>query len=319
MTPPSTPRLGIAIPQVAVGDAPACRLARFLESAESAGFDGLWVQEDILTGRGTLEPLSLLTFAAGLTRTIPLGVATLLTSVRNAVQLAKSLATIDVLSGGRLIVGAALGAETASYPAFGLSSARRVNRFVESLHLMRELWRGEPVWFDGETARLRGEVMTPVPRQRPGPPIWIGGHSSGAVERAVRLGDGFVGAGASTTAEFAACAATIVKLRAQMGHDAFFPLAKRVFVAVDRDGSRARRQLTDWLACFYGDAERAERIALAGTPEACVEGIQQVIRAGASDIILNFVANEEHSLDLTATEILPQLRRVGEDVRKETL
>jgi alkanesulfonate monooxygenase SsuD/methylene tetrahydromethanopterin reductase-like flavin-dependent oxidoreductase (luciferase family) len=307
MTPRTAPRFGIAIPQVAVGDVPGLRLARFLRSVEEAGLDSAWVQEDILTGRGTLEPLSLLAFAAPLTTRIRLGVATLLTPMRNAVQLAKSLATIDILSNGRLTAGIALGTDTAAYPAFGLSHTGRVTRFVEGLHIMRALWRGEPVWFDGETATFRGEVMTPRPRQRPGPPIWIGGHTTPALERAARLGDGFVGAGASTTSEFATHVATIRSLRDEMGRDAPFSFAKRVFVAVDRDGSRARRQLTDWLAWFYDDADLAQRIGLAGTVETCAEGLEEVAGAGATDVILNFVVNEEHALELATTEVLPRL------------
>src|SRR4051812_19896612 len=100
MTTRPAPRIGVAVPQVAVGVAPASRLNRFCAEAESAGFDGIWLQEDILSERGTLEPLALLGFVAAATESASLGVATLLTPMHNPVHLAKSLATIDLLSGG---------------------------------------------------------------------------------------------------------------------------------------------------------------------------------------------------------------------------
>src|SRR5215470_10285859 len=125
---------GIGIPQMfSTSPVDVDLVRRFLSRAEELDYESLWVQERIIGDFPMLEPVSLLTYAAGLTSRLRLGTSVLLTVLRNPVQLAKSLATLDQLSEGRLIVGVGIGGHVPE-SIFGLSSERRATRFVEGLH-----------------------------------------------------------------------------------------------------------------------------------------------------------------------------------------
>jgi alkanesulfonate monooxygenase SsuD/methylene tetrahydromethanopterin reductase-like flavin-dependent oxidoreductase (luciferase family) len=136
-------------------------MRRFLERAEALGFESAWVVEQVLGAFPCLEPVELLAWAAALTSRIRLGTAVLLTPLRSPVQLAKGLATLDQLSGGRLDVGIGLGGNPKIYPAFGISASRRVARFNEGLRLMRALWTEPRVTFAGEFWQLEDAAMEP--------------------------------------------------------------------------------------------------------------------------------------------------------------
>src|SRR5262245_34354609 len=114
-------RLAVGLPQAwTTGGLDRPRIRRFLERAEQRGFESAWVVEQVLGAVPSLEPIELLTWAAALTERIRLGTAVLLTPLRSPVHLAKSLATLDQLSGGRLDVGIGLGGNPRAYPAFGI-------------------------------------------------------------------------------------------------------------------------------------------------------------------------------------------------------
>jgi probable F420-dependent oxidoreductase len=304
-------QVAVAIPQTPetpAVDVPA--LATFIQEAETLGVHSLWVQEQILGAHPSLEPLMLLAHAAALTRRPRLGVAVLLTLLRNPIQLAKALASLDQLSAGRLVVGVGLGDETAHYPAFGITSAARVRRFTEGLEVMKRLWSEDCVTSEGRFWTLRAAAVAPKPIQRPHLPIWIGARHPAALRRAARLGDGFIGAGASSTQEFAAHVALLRRFLAENGRDAArYPIAKRVYVALDENRSRALTRLRRWFGAFYGDSGLADRVALVGGGDACAAGVREVQAAGADLVILNFVDDELASLRRAARELLPRLNR----------
>lgn len=195
--------LAVAIPQTFLqGPIDPKRVRDFLVRAEALGFGSAWVVEQILGRLPSLEPVALLTWAAALTERIRLGSAVLLTALRSPVHLAKSLTTLDHLSGGRLLVGVGLGIARL-HRAFGLAPERRAERFVEGIRLMTRLWTEPRVTFTGEFWRLEDATMEPKPLQKPHPPLWFGAHHPNALRRAVELGDGFMGAGSASTAQFA--------------------------------------------------------------------------------------------------------------------
>ena len=197
-------RLAVGIPQAwTTGGIDRAGMRRFLERAEALGFESAWVVEQVLGSIPSLEPVECLAWAAALTERIRLGTAVLLTPLRSPVHLAKSLATLDQLSGGRLDVGIGLGGNTKVYPAYGITAARRVARFNEGLRLMRALWTEPRVTFAGEFWQLENATMEPKPVQRPHPPLWLGGHHPDALRRAVGWAAGFMGAGSASTATFA--------------------------------------------------------------------------------------------------------------------
>ena len=115
-------------------------------------------------------------------------VATLLLPLHNPVDLAERVATMDIITGGRFILSAALGYRDEEYDAFGVDRKQRVSRYVECLEVMKRLWTQEVVTFEGKHFRLQGARMPLKPIQKPHPPIWIAANGDDAVRRAARLG-----------------------------------------------------------------------------------------------------------------------------------
>ena len=302
-------RFGVAIPQTILAGAFDLRgIQKFLARAEALGFESAWVVEQILGSIRSLEPVTLLTYAAACTERLRLGPAVLLTALRSPVHLAKALATLDHLSGGRLDVGVGLGGNPRIYPAFGLAPARRADRFAEGLRVMKRLWTEERVTFDGEFYKLQNASMEPKPQQKPHPPLWFGGHHPSALRRAVKLGDGFIGAGSVSTATFLDEAKLLRGLLEEAGRDpATFPLGKRVYIAVDRDRARAGRRLAEWFGAFYGKPELAAEVSVWGDPGECLDRLSEITAAGVGFLMLNPVFDELEHLDQFASEIAPKL------------
>ena len=311
MTGPNQVRFAVAIPQVLTqSSADTATLQTFLTRAEALGYESAWVMEQILGQAPSLEPVTLLSYAAAVTRRLRLGLAVLITPLRNPVQLAKSLATLDQLSGGRLMVGVGLGGNTRIYPAFGLSPERRVQRFAEGLRLMKRLWTEDRVTFDGEFWKLENAAMEPKPIQKPHPPLWFGGRQPAALRRAVELGDAFMGAGSNSTAEFREQVAHVRTYLAEARRDpSTFPIAKRVYLEVDPDKARALERLRKWFGLFYGNPTLADRVAIVGDAQECIAGLREVRAAGAELILLNPVFEEVRYLDLLASEVVPAVSR----------
>jgi probable F420-dependent oxidoreductase len=301
--------LGVAIPQTVLqGGFDVAKLRTFLARAEALGFESAWVVEQILGGIRSLEPVTLLTWAAACTERLRLAPAVLLTALRSPVHLAKALSSLDHLSGGRLTVGVGLGGNPTIYPAFGLSATRRAARFAEGLRLVKRLWTEERVTFDGEFFKLQNASMQPKPLQKPHPPLWFGGHHPNALKRAVELGDGFIGAGSLSTAGFLEEVALLRRLLKDAGRDpASFPLGKRVYIAVDEDRARAGRRLAEWFGAFYGKPELAAEVCVWGGPEECVDRLGEIVAAGVGFLMLNPVFDETEHLELFASRIAPKL------------
>ena len=302
-------RLGVAIPQTIQSGAFDLRgIQKFLARAEALGFESAWVVEQILGSIRSLEPVTLLTYAASCTERLRLGAAVLLTALRSPVHLAKALATLDHLSGGRLDVGVGLGGNPRIYGAFGLTSARRADRFAEGLRVMKRLWTEERVAFDGEFYKLQNASMEPKPLQKPHPPLWFGGHHPNALRRAVELGDAFIGAGSISTKAFLDEVKLLRGLIKESGKDpARFPLGKRVYIAVDHDRARAGRRLAEWFGAFYGRPELAAEVSVWGEPAECVERLSEITGAGVGFLMLNPVFDEMEQLELFASALAPKL------------
>lgn len=302
--------LAVAIPQTFTGGPVDPRQIRdYLGRAEALGFASAWVVEQIFGTIPSLEPVELLTYAAACTERLRLGTAVLLTGLRSPVHLAKSLGTLDHLSGGRLIVGVGLGAKARAYPgAYGIGAERRAARFTEGIRLMKRLWTEPRVTFAGDFWRLENAAMEPKPVQKPHPPIWFGGHHPNALRRTVELGDGFMGAGSVATEKFAEEVTLLRRLLAEAGRDpARFPIGKRVYIAVDRDRDRAARRLGEWFGAFYGKPELTGQVAVYGDVDTCLEGLRRVIDAGARLVMLHAVFDERDHLERFAADIAPKL------------
>ena len=301
--------LGIAAPQTFPnGEVDLELIRRYANRAEEFGYQSLWVVEQLIGSTPTPEPVTFLTYLAAITERIRLGSAVVIATTRNPTLLAKQLSTVDVLSRGRLIVGTALGGRPWTYPLFGGPSERRVRHFTESIGVMKALWTQERAVFNGELWQLDGVPMSPKPVQKPHPPLWFGGRHPSGLRRTARMADGFMGAGSTSTAQFREHVLIVREELDRRGRDpGEFPISKRVYIAVDDDADRAEQRLTDWFGAWYGRAEMGSEVSVWGSIEACVEGLQEVINAGAGMVMLNPVFDYEEHLERLASEVGPAL------------
>jgi probable F420-dependent oxidoreductase len=281
----------------------------FLGRAETLGFEGVWTQEQVLGVFPQLAPTEMLTYAAACTERIRLGCAVYVTPLHNPVQLAKALSSLDQLSGGRLEIGVGAGGKRRPFGAFDADAGSYLARFTEGVRLMQACWTEPEITFHGRFWQLDGEAMEPKPWQKPFPRLWFGGGHRNALRRAVRLGDGFFGAGSTTTAQFREQVAALRTILADEGRDpGGFPIAKRVYVHVDDDVARARQIVTEELARIY-DHLRADLtpVAVFGSADACADGVRDVIDAGAEMILFTPLRYEAAQLEYLAAEVVPQL------------
>jgi probable F420-dependent oxidoreductase len=180
-------------------------MVEILQAVERCGFESAWTGEHVVAIDPQVPPspiapdfsmvdtVAALSFAAAATKRILLGSGIILLAQRNPVVLAKELASIDVLSQGRLLVGVGVGYVEGEFQALGIPYEERGARVSEHIEAMRALWTQDKPAFDGRFTSFNGIQSKPSPVQKPHPPIIIGGMSAPAYRRAVRHGSGWYG------------------------------------------------------------------------------------------------------------------------------
>ena len=164
------------------------RFGVVVDELERCGFDSLWVSERI--GADAPDPLVAMSYAAGRTTRLKFGMSVMVLPGRNPVVLAKALASLATMSGGRLLPAFGLGAvHPLEQQAFGVERSERARWFDESMAVMRACWTGEPVVHDGERYRYDGVRVKPVPERMD---VWLGGYAPSELRRVGRLGDGWL-------------------------------------------------------------------------------------------------------------------------------
>ncbi len=202
-------QIGISLPQLGPQATPE-NLVRCAKRAEELGYDSVWVLERLLWPlrpqepypatpdgglpeqyQAVLDPIETLTFVAAHTKRVRLGTSVLVLPYHTPIQLARRIATLDVLSAGRVEVGIGTGWSRDEYAAAGTPFERRGERTDEFLRVMIDLWTKDPVGFDGSFYHIPESKVGPKPVQKPHPPIYVGGLSPKALERSVQLADGW--------------------------------------------------------------------------------------------------------------------------------
>ncbi|MET9325675.1 LLM class flavin-dependent oxidoreductase [Tsukamurella sp. NPDC003166] len=305
----------VSIPQIVDGDFDEEGVRDYLVRAEELGFEGAWTSEQTVGGAAMLAPLELLSWAAACTSRLRLGVAVIVSSLHDPLQLAAAATSVDRLSHGRLDLGVGSGGDFRPFAAFGVARETFIASYTEGIELMKAAWADGPtVTFHGRFRDAEGLAIPLKPVQRPHPPLWFGGGAPRALARAVRLGDGFMGAGSSTTEHFRGAAATVREELARRGrHGDGFRIGKRVYLAIDDDPARARRVADEGLFRLYGAlTTRFGEVAVTGTPEQVADGLREVVDAGARTVLLNpmgsDVAADREQLERLHAEVLPLLR-----------
>jgi probable F420-dependent oxidoreductase len=305
-------RWSVPVPQfVEDGSFDPAAFRSYLLRAEQLGFESAWTLEQVLGSASLLSPIETMTYAAACTLDLRLGCAVFVTPLHQPLHLAKRLSSLDQLSRGRIEIGVGTGGPGRPVSAFGVGPDDAfVARFNEGLRLMKTLWTEGEISFRGRFWQLDKETMEPKPFQKPHPPIWFGGSAPAALRRAVRYGDGFFGAGSTTTAAFAE---QVPIVRGELEHQGRNPgdfrIAKRVYIALDDDADRARERMVAGLIRIYGDfGRRLEAVAVTGPPEACITGLREVARAGAEMILLNTLFDQDQQMERLASEVMPHVQ-----------
>jgi alkanesulfonate monooxygenase SsuD/methylene tetrahydromethanopterin reductase-like flavin-dependent oxidoreductase (luciferase family) len=289
-------------------------------AVEMLGFDGLFAGERMVVHRASWDAITMCTAIACATKQIAVGASAVVAPFRHPTVLAKELTGLDRISGGRLVVGLAVGGdEPAEFVTAGAQLERRQRRTTEALEILKRYFSGERFDYDGELFSLQNVRMDPPPAQPGGPPVWVAGREKLSRRRAALLADGFLPylfTPAQCERVFSEIRGLAEKEGRQLGPE--FAFAVYLHLALDEGGGEARRRADEHLAWRYSEprfaGDLAGRFPVAGDAEACVERLLQYAEAGCTHVVLFVIRREGESvlaaLKKVAEGLLPALRRV---------
>jgi len=292
---------------------PPAEQFELVQRLEAVGYDSVWTGDHMSFHNPIHESMTLLATYAPITKRIKLGVGVYLLALRSPAVAAKQAATLDVLSGGRLVFGVGVGGENPKeFELCGIPHKERGARVNEAIDAVRTLWRDTPASFHGRFTRFDGVSIDPKPVQQL-PPIWIGGRSDAALVRAGRQGDGWM----SYVVQADRYAQSLDKIRAAAATAGRsmerFTAAHLVFITVGRDYEAAKRAWVSVLSRRYAqDFEPlAKRYGVIGTPEQCAEQLERFRAAGCNYFVMGAIGDpgdERAQLETIAAEIIPRFR-----------
>ncbi|MCV7105092.1 TIGR03619 family F420-dependent LLM class oxidoreductase [Mycolicibacterium chitae] len=277
-------------------------IAGFAISAQRAGFDGLWLSDHLVVGpppqlsRTWYDAPTLLAGLAGVVPGMALGTDVLIAAYRHPVAAAKALATVDIVSGGRLTVGVGTGHSEHEYVTVGADFRNRGAVTDEYIQAWKQIWTPGPAVFRGEYIVLDEPELGPLPVRQPHPPIWVGGDSPAAIRRTVRLGDGW----------------HPLSLTPQRYADGVAQLRREC----DRLGKSLP---TLSYSGFFGDivtraVEETTRVPLTGGVEQVIDDVGRLSEIGVRNFVFRLGAAEHNNaqnleqLALVAEMVLPAVR-----------
>lgn len=276
--------------------------------AEALGFDSLWVGDHLSFYTPILESLTFLGFAAGCTERIRLGTAVYLLPLRSPVVAAKTVATLDVLSGGRFTFGVGIGGEfRPEFEAAGVPVSERGSRTDESIGLLRRLWTEDGVRHAGRHFRFGPISLDPKPVQPGGPPVWVGGRAPAAMRRAGRLGDGYI-SHMTSPERYRSNLEEIARHRdARDEHP--FGSGAFLFTCLKERYEDAHAQAAALLGRLYNRPfeEAARKYCLLGRAEDCLESMRGFVEVGVRDFVLAPLSDPDEFAEQVGREILPAL------------
>lgn len=283
-------------------------------TAEEAGYDGVAAGEHIFFHGPHPNGFVALAAAAGATHRIRLLSALTVLPLYPAALAAKLATTLDQVSGGRFSLGVGVGGEfPPEFVAAGVDVAHRGARTDEALELLRALWKGDAVDFEGRFTRVPGLALTPGPVQLGGPPIWLGGRRPAAIRRAGRFADVWMPY-MYAPEQLASSLAEVRAVAEESGRRAT-DIAGAIFCwgGVADDPAVARREVVEGVGAVYQqDFDRvADRYLLHGDPDSVVARIREYEDAGAEALIFSPVgtgARRRDIVELFTTEVLPRVR-----------
>ena len=279
-------------------------LRAYTLAAVGLGYRYLCANDHLLFGRPWLDGPTALAALIEASQDMTLVTTAGLPVLRGPVQLAKTLAALDILSGGRLVAGVGPGSSTRDYAAVGLAFEERWRRFDEAVQALRVLLHGDGGGFEGECYSTRDVLLEPRPVQRPGPPIWLASWGSPAgLRRVARLGDGWLASAYNTTPDrFRDGLDRLAEERRRLGKPAeSFPSAiATTWLHITEAKGAAERTIGEVLAPMLGRPAEELRTAplLIGPAEVCAERLTAFVAAGARRIFVWPLGDEVRQLEL---------------------
>jgi alkanesulfonate monooxygenase SsuD/methylene tetrahydromethanopterin reductase-like flavin-dependent oxidoreductase (luciferase family) len=305
-------------------------LAEQAEVLEATGWDFLALGERHVHEDGFQEQLTTMAWLAGRTGRLGICSAGFILALYDPVMLAEQLANLDQLSDGRLIFGVVLGYRPEEFAMFGVDLAERVPRLEEGLEVIKRLWAGETLAEGGPFYARPGAALSVLPAQKPRPPIWIGSHVRPAIERAARLGDGWIASANASRPELVEKIGWFKEAARAAGARGEVVLMRDGFVAETYDEARRiaagpmlgryaeyagwKRDSPDAAKYFKLRFEDLEPKLVFGTPDDCVRQLRAYRALGVDTVIMRMQypdlaqADLLRSLRLFAAEVIPALR-----------
>ena len=322
-------KLGLRLPSFALGDRTAslAEMGAYLRRAEDLGFESALLIDHLLVAppayRVTwLEPMALLSALAGVTRTIRLGTLVLVLPFRDPVAFAKEWATLDVLCGGRSILGVGVGWNQEEFDALRIPYRERGRRMNEMLEAIIALWAGDNVTYEGDFYRFHDLTIEPKPVQRPHPPIWIGGGTQPSeriygqevpsiepvLRRIAKYATTWVPHSSATAEMVAGDWAAIQGYMAGLGRrpDELSKVYSN-FVHILRPGEKPEAAAPFFSVYSGMDLDYWQEFYLLGEAEAVADKIRAKVQAlgGVDHLILNPLDWNPANLDILAQRVLP--------------
>ena len=274
------------------------RLSDYVTRVEELGYHSIWLIENIGSGTPGLECLTTLGYMAACSTRLIVGTSVLLLPLRNPVLAAQAFNTLDVLSEGRVVLGVGVG-DGPNHEAVGADPGSRGARTEEAIELVRKLWSEETVSYAGRFNTLSDYRLGPRPVQSPHPPIWVGGHTEAALDRAARHADGFIPVGETPDA----CRELFDSLDAKAKSLGRTPpkltRAVHAFLGIDDTTEGAveicSRVLGARFARPVGNAN--PQAHLMGSIDDCRRSAQAFRDAGVTHFVLDPVCNEDETME----------------------
>lgn len=290
-------------------------IRRAAELSEDHGFDSVWVTDHVIVpdssrdafGPAFFEAVSVMAYVAGITSRVQIGAAILIVPYRHPLLLAKALATVDQLSGGRVIVGAGLGWLETESTLMGIPHKRRARITDEALAVMRACWENEQPTFAGEHFDFSGFHFAPGPHAGRRLPVLIGGASSAALRRVARFGDGWIGDGLT----FEELEASLAHLREAVKAEGRDPDSIEVAMRTGLQVATSSADVTETpseMGWKTGEFVATGRTPFRGLRSEVVSDFRRAAELGVSHLVFEFpVSRGEESMDLF--DILASIRQ----------
>jgi probable F420-dependent oxidoreductase len=302
------PHIGLSIPGTAPDRTPTTTVD-FARRAEQAGVHSVWATDRIVDS--TPDVFVTLGAIAATTSRVLIGSSVVLGVLRPPLLVAKAAATIDRLSGGRLILGLGVGSRPEDFAATEVPIRQRGARMDELVDICKLAWSGAPVQYHGRHHTIDIGPMKELPVQQPHPPLWFGGGADAVLRRTARVGQGYIASTSSGPAGFRTAWAAIRDYCAAAGRDpAEITPAALAYASVAEDPEVAREAMRQHLLRSFGPARLERGLGpLVGTPEDLVRGAHEYFVAGVNVLILGSVSADPRHLDLLCERVLPAIRR----------